>query len=144
MTDTFLLGVDGSKGSLRAAEFAADRAKQMDARLLVAFVIEWSPYTFNTAEENALRHKRFEGEIKSATEKILNPMLEKLRESGVEVEGVVRHGNIAEVMIRLVEEHNAVAMFIGRLGTTRLKSMLFGSVTSNLVQMSPVPVVVVP
>ena len=144
MSDCFLVGVDGSERSMRAAIFAAERAKQMDARLLVVFVIEWSPYTFNTAEENDQRKKRFEGEIKSATEKILEPMLKKISACGVETEGFVRHGNIAKVVIKLAKEHDAKALFIGRLGTSKLKTMLFGSVTSNLVQMSPIPVVVVP
>lgn len=144
MTSNFVVGVDGSERSMRAALFAAERAKQMDTRLLVVFVIEWSPYTFNTQEENAQRKKRFEGEIESATHKILNPMLKEIRELGVDVEGFVRHGNISKVIIQLAKEHDAKALFIGRLGTSRLKSMLFGSVTSNLVQMSPIPVVVVP
>ncbi len=144
MTDSFLVGVDGSERSMRAALFAAERAKLMEARLLVVFVIEWSPYTFNTAEENDTRKKRFEGEIESATKKILEPMLKKIRECGVDAEGFVRHGNIAKVVIQLAKEHDAKALFIGRLGTSKLKTMLFGSVTSNLVQMSPIPVVVVP
>ncbi len=144
MSDTFLVGVDGSEGSLRAARFAVDRAKLLDVRLVVAFVIEWSPYSFNTPEENEQRHKRREQEISTATDKVLNPMLESIRESGVETEGVVRHGNIAEVMIRLAKDYNAIGMFIGRLGTASLKTKLFGSVTSNLVQTSPIPITVVP
>jgi nucleotide-binding universal stress UspA family protein len=144
MSDTFLVGVDGSEGSLRAARFAIDRAKRMDAHLLVVFVIEWSPYSFNTPEENEQRHKRREQEIDAATNKVLNPLLEKIRDSGVETEGVVYHGNISEVMIRIAKEVNATGMFIGRLGSASLKSRLFGSVTSNLVQMSPIPVTVVP
>ncbi len=144
MSDTFLVGVDGSECSKRAANFALDRAKRMDARLVVVYVIEWSPYSFNTPEENEQRHKRREEEISAATEKVLDPMLVSIRESGVETEGIVRHGHIAEVMISLAEEHNAVGMFIGRIGTTTLKTMLFGSVASNLVQTSPIPVTVVP
>ena len=144
MSDTFLVGVDGSECSMRAARFAVDRAKRMDARLVVVYVIEWSPYSFNTPEENEQRHKRREEEISAATEKVLNPLLESIRESGVATEGIVRHGHIAEVMIGLGEEHNAVGMFIGRIGTTTLKTMLFGSVASNLVQTSPIPVTVVP
>ncbi len=144
MSDTFLVGVDGSEGSLRAARFAVERAKLMNARLVVVYIIEWSPYTFNTPEENEQRHQRREQEISTATKKVLNPLLESIRDSGVDTEGIVRHGHIAEVMIRLAKEHNAIGMFIGRLGTTSLKTMLFGSVTSNLVQTSPIPVTVVP
>lgn len=144
MSEIFLVGLDGSEGSLRAARCASDLAKRMDARLVVAFVIEWSPYSFNTPEENEQRHKRREHEISTATEKVLNPMLERIRKSGVETEGIVRHGNITDVMIRLAKEYDADGMFIGRLGSDTLKTKLFGSVTSNLVQTSPIPVTVVP
>jgi len=144
MTDTFLVGVDGSNGSIRAAEFAADRAKRMNARLVIVYVIEWSPYTFNTPEENAERHKRREEEIARATDKVLDPLLENINSAGVSTEGVVRHGHIANVLIDECEKCGAVAMFIGRLGSSSLKTMIFGSVASNLVQTSPVPITVVP
>ena len=66
MADTMLVGVDGSESSRRAVDFAATRAKAGDARLIVAHVIEWSPYTFNTPEENEIRHRRREEEIARA------------------------------------------------------------------------------
>ena len=144
MSDTFLVGVDGSEGSMRAAQFAVDRAKRMNTRLVVAYVIEWSPYSFNTPEENEQRHQRREQEISTAKEKVLDPLLEGIKAQSVETVGIVRHGHIAEVMIGVAKEYNALGMFVGRLGTTTLKTMLFGSVTSNLVQSSPIPVTVVP
>ena len=63
---------------------------------------------------------------------------------GVEVDSLVRHGHIAEVMNRVAQQHGVVGMFIGRLGNGRLKNLLFGSVTSQLVQSAHVPVTVVP
>ena len=45
MTDILLVGVDGRDGGARAAEFAAKCTKGGDARLVVAYVLEWSPYT---------------------------------------------------------------------------------------------------
>lgn len=144
MADTFLVGVDGSAGSERAALFAINRAKCMDAKLLVVYVIEWSPYSFSTPEENEMRHKRREEEIKLAHEKMLDPLMREMETEGVEVTSIVRHGHIAEVMNRLAQEHNVVGMYIGRLGNGRLKNLLFGSVTSQLVQSANVPVTVVP
>ena len=144
MSDSFLVGVDGSDGSERAALFAIDRAKRMGAKLVVVYVIEWSPYSFNTPEENEVRHARREQEIALAREKVLDPLLAKMDTEGLETIGVVRHGHIAEVMNRLAREHSVAGMFIGRLGNGRLKSLLFGSVTSQLVQSAHVPVTVVP
>ncbi len=144
MTDTFLLAVDGSEPAGRAAEFAKMRAKAGKARIVVAYVIEWSPYSFNTPEENAERHKRREEEITRAKSQVLDPLVTSLKGEGLEVKGVVRHGNVSEVLSDLAGEHGACQIFIGRRGLSKVKAMLFGSVAGTLVQISPVPVTVVP
>lgn len=144
MTDTILVGVDNSECGRRAADFAVARAKAGKARLVVAHVIEWSPYTFNTPEENEQRHKRREEEIERAQTQVLDPLVAALESSGVEVEGVVRHGHAAQVLCDLAGETGATQIFIGRRGLSKLAAMLFGSVAGSLVQISQVPVTVVP
>ena len=144
MSDILLVGVDGSECCQRALEFASAQAKGSNARLIVAYVIEWSPYTFNTPEENEVRHKRREEEIKRAESEVLDPILTSLKSSGVQVEGVVRHGHAAQVLTDLAQERSATQIFIGRRGLSKLKAMLFGSVAGSLVQISPVPVTVIP
>lgn len=143
MTDTMLVGVDGSEPSRRAADFAAARARAGKARLVVAYVIEWSPYTFNTPEENEVRHKRREEEIARA-EAHLAPLLTELRAAGIEVESVVRHGHAAQALSGLAVEYGAAQIFVGRRGVSTIAAMLFGSVAGSLVQIAPVPVTVVP
>ena len=144
MTDTLLVGVDGSDGGVRAADFAARRAKDGNARLIVAYVIEWSPYSFNTPEENEQRHKRREEEISRAESEILKPLVESLTKDGIKAEGMVRHGHAAEVLSALATENKASQIFIGRRGLSKMKALLFGSVAGSLVQISPVPVTVIP
>ena len=111
---------------------------------MVAYVIEWSPYTFNTPEENEMRHRRREEEIDRAQKEVLTPHLEVVKEVGVEVEGIVRHGHPAQVLTDLAAETGATQIFIGRRGLTKLQALLFGSVAGTLVQISAVPVTVVP
>lgn len=142
--DCFLVGIDNSDCSRRALEFARQRAQIMKARLVVAFVIEWSPYTFNTPEENEQRHQRREEEISIATSSVLAPTLQALKDAGIETEGVVRHGNVADVLGSIATEHDATQIVVGRIGSSGLKSLIFGSVTSKLVQVAKVPVTVVP
>ena len=144
MPDTLLVGVDGSDGGARAVDFAAERAKDSNARLVVAYVIEWSPYSFNTPEENEQRHKRREEEISRAETEVLQPVIASLKKAGVDAESVVRHGHAADVLSQLAQEHGAGQIFIGRRGISKLKAMLFGSVAGSLVQISPVPVTVIP
>ncbi len=142
--DTFLVGIDGSEGSQRAAEFAARCAKFRDAKLIVAYVIEWSPYSFHTLEENEERHKRREEEIDRAENEVLAPLVASLKAQDLEVESLVRHGHGAEVLSALAVENKADQIFVGRRGQTKLQALLFGSVAGSLVQISPTPVTVVP
>ena len=144
MTTTFLVAIDGSEGSLRAANFATERAKAGSATLVFAYVIEWSPYSFNTPQENAERHKRREEEIERAQTSVLDPVAATYKDKGVAVDTVVRHGHAAETLTELATENSAAQIFIGRKGESRMKTMLFGSVAGTLVQISPIPVTVVP
>ena len=144
MAEVILLGIDGSPNSQRAADMAADHAKATGRRLLVAHVIEWSPYTFNTPEENEERHRRREEEMHRAEAHVVQPIVERLRKAGVEGEVVVRHGHAGEVLSQLAREHDVKQIYIGRIGQSRLRELLFGSVAGSLVQISPVPVTVVP
>ncbi len=144
MTNTYLVAVDGSDGSRRAAKFATERALASNAKLVFAYVIEWSPYSFHTPDELAERHKRREEEIERAQSTVLEPMIKSVKDQGGDVEVVVRHGHPAQTLVELAENHSATQIFIGRKGESRVASLLFGSVAGALVQTSPIPVTVVP
>ena len=144
MSLVFLVGVDCSTCGSRALEYAAERASVKDAKLLVAHVIEWSPFSFGTPQENDERHKRREEELQRAHDEIINPILEELADKGVNAQGVVRHGHVAETLLFIAKENDATNIMIGRHGSSRLEARLFGSVANALVQISDRPVTVVP
>ena len=142
--NVILLAIDGSDGSKRALNHVRRRAELGGAKVVVAYVIEWSPYSFNTPEENAERHSRRESEIAKAHDSVVGPALSYLNEGGIEVESVVLHGNPSETLIQIAKDNNAAQIVIGRRGQSGLKSLIFGSVAGNLIQTAPVPVMVVP
>ena len=107
-------------------------------------MIEWSPYTFNTPEENEERHKRREEELTTAHERVLDPMMNSLESEGIETAGIVRHGHVADVLLQIGKEQNAGEIIVGRIGQTTISSLLFGSVAAKLIQLADVPVVVIP
>ncbi len=144
MTDTILVGIDGSPDSRRAVEYGIIQAKLNKANLALAFVIEWSQYTFNTPEENEQRHKRREEEIQTVHERVLNPMLESLASEDLEITGVVRHGQVADVLIQIGREQGASQIVVGRIGQKNITSLIFGSVVSKLIQLTHIPVTIVP
>lgn len=144
MSNTILVGIDGSDGALRALDFAASQARLSNQSLTVCYVIEWSPFTFNTPSENEERHRRREEELTRAHADLIEPQLIRLAQSGVKAEGMVRHGHAATVLKDLGIEVGASSIVIGRKGTSRLASVMFGSVAGSLVQIADRPVTVVP
>lgn len=143
MPGTVLVGVDNSDASRRAVEFARDRAKALGVSVVLAHVIPWSPYSFSTPEENERRHQRREEELAAAKTQVLEPLQEFVGDD-VEVIPVVRHGDRAELLVAFAREYDAVHILVGRTGESRMKTKLFGSVPSQLIQIADVPVTVVP
>lgn len=144
MTVKIVIGLDGTETGERALAFARNLATQVDAcELVCAYVIEWSPFTFQTAEENAQRHKRREEEIAIANERVVAPAISSLEGAGFKAVGVVQHGDVAETLNRISTEHGASQIIVGRVSNDGFTKRIFGSSTQNLVMHADVPVTVV-
>ncbi len=145
MTTTLVVGLDGSPTGEKALAFAKERAKALGAcTILICYVIEWSPYSFQTPEENEQRHRRRDEEIALAHERIVDPAARALREEGFTVEDRVAHGDAAEILERIARESNASQIIIGRVEAKRIMDRLFGGVSGRLIAHSSVPVTIVP
>ncbi|SEK23774.1 universal stress protein [Pacificibacter marinus] len=144
MTVKIVIGLDGTETGERALIFAKDLASRIEGcELLVAYVIEWSPFTFQTAEENAQRHKRREQEIALANSRIVEPAVASLTQAGFKASGVVRHGDVAETLNKITVAQGGSQIIVGRTSANGISKRLFGSSTQNLVMHADVPVTVV-
>ncbi|MDX8347872.1 universal stress protein [Cognatiyoonia sp. IB215446] len=142
---TFVVGIDGSDAGERAVAFAKARAKAVgDCAITLCYVIEWSPFSFQTPEENEQRHKRREEEISMAHSRVLDPAVTDAKKDGCEVSGIVRHGDAAEILDDLAKELDAAQIIVGRVGIRGLKERVFGGVTGRLVASASVPVTIIP
>ena len=144
MSEIILVGIDGTEENRRAVDYAVNWAKRSKAKLILVYVIKWSPYSFQTAEENEQRHKRREEELQLVNERVLEPMLEPLAYEGLEITGLVRHGQVADSLIYIAKKHGATEIVVGRIGEKSLKTLIFGSVVAKLIQLSHIPVTIVP
>ena len=144
MSGKFVVGYDGSDASNRALDFAVERAKSQGGSVLVAHVLEWSPYSFLTPTELEERHKRRNEELARAKEALMDPAVKKLADSGVTVETDIRYGHIANTLADICKDAKASQIVIGRDGETSIGSRVFGSVASTLAQVAPVPCTIVP
>lgn len=144
MSGKFVVGYDGSDASNRALDFAVERAKSQGGSVLVAHVLEWSPYSFLTPNELEERHKRRNEELTRAKEALMDPVVAKLSDSGVTVETTIKYGHIAKTLASICKDENALQIMIGRDGETSIGARVFGSVANTLAQVSPVPCTIVP
>ena len=142
-SSTVVVGVDGSEASERAARFASRMVRGSDGTLVVACVVPWSPFAVQTAEENEQRRSVKQREAEDA-QRLVDPLVATLTGEGVKAEGVVRHGHPAETLSDLGREWGADHLVVGRVGQSKVRSLLFGSTPGNLIQIAMVPVTVVP
>ena len=144
MSTKLLIGLDGHGSGERAVAYAQRQANLIgDCEVIVAYIVEWSPYSFQTAEENAERHKRREEEISTAMSRVVDPAVKKLSDAGMNARGIVRHGDVADALNSIAEENKADQIIVGRSSEGGFAKRVFGSATSNLVMSASVPVTVV-
>ncbi len=144
MSQCYLVGLDGSDCGQRAVAAALIQARLSQGRVLLSYVIPWSPFTFSTAEENALRHKRREEELARAAEQLLIPQQQQFAAAGIPCEIIARHGHPAKTLAQLAREHEVSMIIVGVIGDAPLKSRFLGGTASTLIQIAPCPVLVVP
>ncbi|VAW01953.1 Universal stress protein family [hydrothermal vent metagenome] len=144
MSTSLIVGLDGSDSGERAMAYAKRLAGLIgDCTIELIYVIEWSPFTFQTAEENEFRHKRREEEIQTAMSRIIDPAVAALKKDGVSVNGRVRHGDAAEILNAAAKQEKAEQIIVARSSEGGFTQRVFGSVTANLVMSASVPVTVV-
>ncbi len=144
MAEIFIAAYDASPASQRALDFAVKEAKQLDATVLVVHILEWLPYTFLSVKELEERHKRRYSEMDRAKKELLDPLLQNLKDSGVNIELMASYGQVTETLLEVIKQKNAAQLFLGRTGQSGLTKLVFGSVVSNMAQVSPVPCTIVP
>ena len=144
MTAKIVVGLDGSGSGARAVEYAKKLGGLIGAcELILVYVVEWSPFSFHTPEENEQRHVRHQEEIKQALERVVNPAVAALTNDGVAARGLVQHGDVADTLDRVAVAEEADQIVIARTSDTGIASRIFGSSTANLVMHASVPVTVV-
>lgn len=144
MSRKIVVGFDGSEASRRALDFAVSRAKAQGDSILIAHILEWSPYSFLTPSEIEERHRRRKEELERAERAILAPIMETIKAEGVPVTSVMKYGHIAETICKIAKDEDAALIMIGRMGNSGLSTRIFGSVAGTLAQVAPVPVTIVP
>jgi nucleotide-binding universal stress UspA family protein len=141
-----VVATDGSEGSGRAVDFAAQLAKTYGANLLIINVkggyglpVELLRQ-FTNAEGAWLEEM-----LTSRAGEILTSARDRARKIGaptIVLES--RSGNIAQAIIEFAREKNADAIIVGRQGAGRVAEFLLGSVPQKLLSLATCIVMVIP
>lgn len=123
---TIAVGVDGSPNSRQAFDWAAQLAGALGAELVLVHAV-------------GLLEHRDDPDHRDASE-----WLGRLRASSVSLERVIRDGDPVMVLESVAAERGADLVVVGSRGIGGAPSLLLGSTSSQLLQRSTVPVVVVP
>lgn len=138
---TIVVGIDGSKGSAEALEFALAEAHVRGAKLkavnawhIPAIVYEagWVPANVDLDEYGKFAQEALDKALADAG----------AGASGVDVTTVVAKGQAADVLC--AEAAGADLLVVGSRGLGGFRGLMLGSVSQQCSQHAPCPVVIVP
>jgi len=138
-----LIATDGSDCSVRAAEQGISIAKLLDAQVMVIYVIDdvvLDQVSKVTGREEAER------ELKQNGQRCINYVLSLARKEGVK-EGCLlsklAEGRPYEKIVSLAKKLNVDLIVMGTFGRSGSERPLVGSVTEQVIEHAPCPVLVV-
>lgn len=130
-----LIATDFSDASKEAFNQAVQLAREMDAILLLAHVIE-------PIDMAASRLEPF-GFLELKLQQRLDRMVQSAREEGLLVEAHLLKGDPASEIIKATGELQCDFIVMGTHGRTGVPRLLMGSVMERVLRASPVPIVAV-
>ena len=148
MRRSIVCGVDGSEDSAAALTVAARLADRLDARLVLATVVEpvQSPYATAGAFGGgmAVRVPLADAlaEQVPAAERLLQAMAERANVESADRRVVT--GLAAERLADLADEEDAEVIVVGSRGRGAFRAAFLGSVSTSLIGVARCPVLVVP
>lgn len=119
-----LVGYDGSRVSQQAFLEAARAARQLDGRVLLVHIF-----------------KEEEGENQQGKES-LKKLVEEIA-GDLPVEIMIRKGTPSITILELAEEHRVDYIYLGKHNQPTYKEVLVGGTARNVIQNSPVPVILI-
>lgn len=140
----YLVAVDGSEWGERAAGRAVNLASETGATVKLVTVIPWSGYQPMSIEELANRPIAREEEELHAKKDILEALVIKNSDKGVDISTHFDWGNPVEIIRDIAKKEHANMVFVGRRGRSRLSDLILGSVANSLAHSLGVPIVLVP
>ena len=138
-----VVGVDGSKHSEAAVEWAARMAKGMGSEVVGVFAVA-PPVYFETGYTTPVLPPEFDPEWRAEMKRELEgDWTKRLREMGVQYRTVMEDGRPASVIAQVADSVDADVIVVGRRGRGGVAELLLGSVSHELVLHSKRPILLI-
>ena len=138
MFQTIVLAVDGSEHAEKAAELAAELAREGHDELVVLHVTELLPPRFQVNTE-----LDYQGDREAI--ELARGYAADMEADGLKVRVELRHsqyGHVARIITNLAEELDAGLIVMGSRGRADLSALLLGSVAHKVLHLSRRPVLI--
>ncbi|MEJ8803887.1 universal stress protein [Pontibacter sp. H249] len=133
---TFLVPTDFTDSSLRALDYAFDLAKEVDARVVVCHIHDKALVPgFSSAMDKA--HKE-------EAQQEVNRFIGKAKNTGAEIETVIRGGNVVDEIAKAIEEFGVSLVVMATAGGKGFKERFFGTRTEAIAKRGLCSVLVLP
>jgi len=143
-----LVAVDFTIFSEEALLFAANLAECMDAKLLVLHVIH-DPAEAPGFYAPKGKKKKYLSSMEDAANEMMEEFMKKMREAHQNLAPIIKANQLLVIgtpvtrIIEIAKKKKVKMIFVGSHGRTGLSHLLVGSKAERVVQLSPIPVVVV-
>lgn len=139
MSKKILVATDGSAGSDRALDKAAEAAAREGAELLVINVAEdFCPVGLVEIDCDTVA-----AIIRKESEGILSAAMKRLEGKGVKARARIEHGSPASVIVEAAEREKADSIIIAAHGKHGVRKLALGSVSARVAEWAPCTVCVV-
>ncbi len=136
----YVAGVDGSEESLKAAEWAADRAAQTGGELRI--VCTYAVASYSAAALDGGLSVLDDKALRLGAERVVEEAVERVADKNITVKTQVEVGEATSVLTEISEEVDMIVL--GSRGRGGFADRLLGSVSSAVPAHAHCPVVVVP
>ena len=143
MFDKILVPVDGSEAAWRALEYAAGLGEKFNSKITIVHVVQ-AHYTLPTIAINGeipFLSVNIE-EVEATGYKIMDLAKERMK-AYANFETNLEFGHPAERVLSLVKENRFDLIVIGSRGLSGISEFFLGSISTNVSQYSPIPVMIV-
>ncbi|MCS7200079.1 MAG: universal stress protein [Caldimicrobium sp.] len=137
-----LVPVDFSEVAPVVAKWAKGFAKQMKAKIIVAYVLE-DLSTYEGIYVDIKTLTELENTLLEGAKKSMEDFIKENFSDYTEVETVIEKGDVVETLIRIAQDQGVDLIVMGTHGRKGLDKILFGSVAEGVVKNSPIPVVTI-